>query len=103
LSPDQALALGLILHELASNALKHGALSVPLGHVEISWSVTGILKPRLTLTWQEVDGPRVMEPTRTGFGSILIRRSLDKVLTSEVKHSFLPEGVRAEISVPLER
>jgi two-component sensor histidine kinase len=103
LSPDQALALGLILHELASNALKHGALSVREGRVDLTWEVQGTgAKPRLFIRWKESGGPRVEEPARIGFGSILIRRSLDKILTSSVDHRFLPEGVVAEISLPLE-
>ncbi len=103
LTPDQALATGLILHELGSNALKHGALSVPFGRVDIDWRVeNGRSAPLLRLVWQESGGPPVEEPTRVGFGSILIRRSLGKILNSEVDHQFLPNGVRAEISIPLE-
>lgn len=103
LSPDQALGLGLILHELAGNALKHGSLSTPAGAVDLSWKVTGPHHGRrLVLTWLEHGGPPVEEPNRYGFGSILIRRSLSKIISSEVRHEFLPDGVRAEISMPLE-
>ncbi|MBS9722523.1 histidine kinase [Tianweitania sp. BSSL-BM11] len=103
LSPDQALGLGLILHELGSNALKHGALSTQTGHVDVSWQLEGTRDhPRVTLHWEECGGPVVTEPRRSGFGSILIKRSLDKVLGSKVDHRFLPEGVQAEISLPLE-
>lgn len=101
LSPDQALALGLILHELGSNALKHGALS-DMGRVDLQWTVKGRKPGRLTIKWEESGGPIVTPPSRSGFGSILIRRSLDKVLSSEVKHEYLPGGVRAEISINLE-
>lgn len=103
LSPDQALGLGLILHELASNALKHGSLSSPSGVVELEWKVEGVRRARrLVLSWTERGGPAVEPPSRYGFGSILIRRSLSKVLASEVRHEFQPDGVRAEISMPLE-
>ena len=99
----QALALGLILHELASNALKHGALSVDAGKVDLSWRVDNQgSKPHLMILWIERNGPLVKQPERSGFGSILIRRSLDKVLTRRGDHQYLPEGVRAEISLPLE-
>jgi two-component sensor histidine kinase len=54
------------------------------------------------LTWRESGGPKVDQPERQGFGSILIRRSLAKVLSSEVVHEFRSEGVFAEISMPLE-
>lgn len=103
LSPDQALGLGLILHELASNALKHGALSTQWGHVDLTWHLQGSRDhPGVSILWKEHDGPVVSEPTRSGFGSILIKRSLDKILGAKVAHRFLAEGVEAEISLPLE-
>ncbi|RWC48968.1 MAG: GAF domain-containing protein [Mesorhizobium sp.] len=103
LSPDQAVGLGLILHELASNALKYGSLSVLSGKVDLDWRTQGRKGARrLVLTWRESGGPQVAPPERHGFGSILIRRSLAKVISSEVTHEFRPEGVFAEISMPLE-
>ena len=103
LSPDQALGLGLILHELASNALQYGSLSVASGKVDLGWKTQGRKGDRrLVLTWRESGGPTVAPPERHGFGSILIRRSLAKVISSEVTHEFRPEGVFAEISMPLE-
>ena len=104
LSPDQAVGLGLILHELASNALKYGSLSVPSGKVELAWKTQGRKGARrLALTWSESGGPEVEPPDRQGFGSILIRRSLAKVIDSDVTHEFRPGGVFAEISMPLEQ
>lgn len=103
LSPDQAVGLGLILHELASNALQYGSLSVASGTVDLGWTTHGAKgNRRLVLTWSESGGPRVAPPERQGFGSILIRRSLAKIISSEVTHEFRPEGVYAEISLPLE-
>ncbi|RWE68511.1 MAG: GAF domain-containing protein [Mesorhizobium sp.] len=103
LSPDQAVGLGLILHELASNALQYGALSAASGKVDLDWQAQGRKGARrLVLTWRESGGPEVVSPERHGFGSILIRRSLAKVISSEVIHEFRPEGVFAEISMPLE-
>lgn len=102
LTPDQALGLGLVLHELASNALQFGSLSVAGGKVDLSWALGGIEPDRrLMLRWSETGGPPVQAPTRHGFGSILIRRSLDKVLGSEVKLEFQPGGVQASITLPL--
>lgn len=98
LPPDQALGLGLILHELASNALKYGALSVGGGRVSLRWRLA---RTRLLLEWTEFGGPRVEQPSQHGFGTILIRRSLGKVLGSTVEHRFLPDGVQASISLPL--
>jgi two-component sensor histidine kinase len=103
LSPDQAVGLGLILHELASNALQYGSLSAAAGKVDLDWKAQGRKRSRrLVLTWRETGGPQVEPPERHGFGSILIRRSLAKVISSEVTHEFRPEGVFAEISMPLE-
>lgn len=103
LSPDQTLGLSLILHELASNALKYGALSAAEGTVSVNWAVHGEKGARrLLFNWVERGGPKVEPPSHHGFGSILIRRSLAKVLSSEVRHEFPPEGVFAEISMPLD-
>lgn len=103
LPPDAAVALALVLHELASNAMKYGALSVPDGSVSITWTTSSAdAAGNVMLRWTESGGPTVSEPSRKGFGSILIKRSLDKVLASNVRHEFLPDGVQAEISLPLE-
>jgi PAS domain S-box-containing protein len=102
LGPDQAVGLGLVLHELATNAYKYGALSVPKGRIIITarghQEETGRV---LNLTWAEVGGPPVAEPGRRGFGSILIERSLDKVMGSSVKVEYLPAGVTALVRLPL--
>lgn len=99
LPPDHALGLGLILHELASNAIKYGALSTPAGVVTVSWTEGD--DRRVTLSWKEENGPKVREPKSYGFGTKLIQRSLDKVLDSKVDLRFPPEGVEARISFPL--
>ena len=57
---------------------------------------------RIVLVWQERGGPVVAAPGRVGFGSLLIRRSLDKLLKSSVKHEFRPDGVRVEVTLPFE-
>ena len=102
LPPDHALGLGLILHELASNAVKFGALSVPAGQVSVSWVETSSTPRRIELLWQERNGPAVKTPAEAGFGTRLIQRSLDKVLESSVELSFLKGGVEARIAMPLE-
>lgn len=102
ISAEQAVALGLVLTELASNAMRYGALSVETGKIDIAWRIdSGGEGPRVTLTWREMGGPPVSAPARDGFGNVLIRRSLDKVLTSRVKHEFRTDGVYAEISMPM--
>lgn len=102
LGPDQAVGLGLVLHELATNAVKYGSLSVPKGKVVLTArNVVEDGDAVLHLTWTEVGGPPVREPKRRGFGTILIERSLDKVLGSSVKVEYLPAGVTALIRLPL--
>lgn len=101
LGPDQAVGLGLVLHELATNAVKYGALSVPRGKIVLTARSVDDRESVLHLTWTEVGGPPVREPCRRGFGSILIERSLDKVIGSSVKVEYLPGGVTALIRLPL--
>lgn len=102
LGPDQAVGLGLVLHELATNAAKYGALSVPQGKIVVTArGVDEDGRRVLHLTWTEVGGPAVEEPGRRGFGSILIERSLDKVMGSSVKVEYLPAGVTAIVRLPL--
>jgi PAS domain S-box-containing protein len=88
-----ALAFGLIAHELVTNAAKYGSLSVPAGRLEISWRVTGEEGGRqVELTWREKDGPPVAEPTRKGFGSRLVERSIrDLHGTAEI--DYAPAGL----------
>jgi two-component sensor histidine kinase len=101
LPADHALGLALVLHELATNAARVGALSIPEGQVNIAWEVRSVGETRLLMRWKETGGPEVSPPEVTGFGSILIARSLDKVLTSEVNLVYPRDGVEATISIPL--
>ncbi len=98
LPPDHALGLGIILHELASNAARYGALSVDDGRLRVVWTVEN---GEVHLSWNESGGPAVQEMRESGFGSRLIQRSLDKILGSRVNLEFAPGGVQAEISFPL--
>ncbi|AWN46355.1 histidine kinase [Methylobacterium terrae] len=98
LPPRIALSIAMALHELATNAVKYGALSVPAGQVALSWTVA---EGRLSLRWQERGGPPVVPPTRTGFGSRLIERSLARELDGTVSLSFPREGVVCTIVAPL--
>lgn len=98
LSPSEALALGLVIHELATNAAKYGALHGDTGCVRVSWMAAG---GRLTLTWRETDGLSVTPPVRRGFGSRLIERSLAGQLSGEAHLEFAPDGLRCHIVLPL--
>jgi PAS domain S-box-containing protein len=99
LAAHRALALGLALHELATNAAKYGALSVPDGRVTIRWSVSG---GELRLLWIEDGGPPVVTPAHSGFGTRLLQRSLAHELHGDVAFTFAPEGVRCEIRCEVE-
>jgi two-component sensor histidine kinase len=94
LPPGIATSLGLVLHELSTNAAKYGALSVPAGKVEISWIVEGAGKNRqLRLDWRETGGPPVTPPREKGFGSTLIEYS------GKVTQAFDPEGLRCSVEM----
>ncbi len=103
LTPDAALALSLALHELATNAAKYGALSVPEGRVGVAWTVEEAPEgQRLVLTWTERGGPAVRVPERRGFGSALIERSITYRPGGTVRLEFPPSGVRCRIEIPLD-
>jgi PAS domain S-box-containing protein len=91
-----ALSLSLLIHELATNALKYGSLSAPAGGVAVAWKVDG---RDLMLSWTESGGPPAAEPAKTGFGSRLIQMGL--VGTGQVERRYLPLGLSAEFRAPL--
>jgi PAS domain S-box-containing protein len=98
IGPKAATILTLVLHELATNALKYGALSVPEGHLRISW-VRGVT---LTLTWQEENGPAIQSvPGTEGFGSKLVRRSVTDQLGGAIAYDWRAEGLQVRIDLPL--
>jgi two-component sensor histidine kinase len=101
LPADHALGLGLILHELTTNAHRHGAWSGTNGVVAIDWEVLNAPVRGLSMHWRETGGPQVIVPNEAGLGVRLIQRSLAKVLDSEVNLRFEPQGVAADIWIPL--
>ena len=104
LSPQMALALAMGLHELATNAVKYGALSAPEGRVKINWQVAAQAgeRPELTLRWRELGGPKVLIPTRRGFGSRLIERGLAAELGGGAEMVFAPSGLQCVIRARLD-
>jgi two-component system CheB/CheR fusion protein len=101
LSPDIATPLGLVLHELATNAAKYGALSSPKGKVDLDWTVRQEKKQQiLKIIWRESEGPEVVLPNRVGFGGSLIERSLPG---ASVRREFLPEGLICTIEIDIAR
>jgi two-component sensor histidine kinase len=101
LTPRMALALAMALQELATNAVKYGALSNKSGTVQVSWAVQNGGPPRLQLVWEEAGGPPVQAPTRRGFGSRLIERSLAQDLDGRVEIAFAPTGVVCTVDAPV--
>jgi two-component sensor histidine kinase len=99
----QALALSLAIHELATNALKYGALSVTGGRVSITWtSEHHAGEPKFVFVWQELGGPPVSEPAGVGFGSRLISRRLKDDFRGSVKVSYESTGLICRLIAPLE-
>jgi two-component sensor histidine kinase len=98
-NPKQALTLSLVMHELAANAAKYGALSLPSGRIEIGWEVGP--GRSLILTWREIGGPPVAAPTRRGFGSQLIEFNIAHEFGGEATLDFRPEGVQCALTIPL--
>ncbi|WP_380069351.1 hypothetical protein [Dankookia sp. GCM10030260] len=94
LKPRAALALSLALHELATNAMKYGALSVPDGRLRVAWRLEG---ERALVDWEETEGPTVAPPARRGFGTTVIERGLAKEIGGGVALEFQPEGLRYRI------
>jgi CHASE1-domain containing sensor protein/two-component sensor histidine kinase len=102
LPPAVAVAIGMALHELATNAARHGALSSTAGRVEVSWSVSPDSDASLLrLQWQEHGGPPVQQPKRRGFGSRMIEQGLKHDLRGEAKLHFDSTGVRCVIEAVL--
>jgi len=101
LKPEAAQNLGLALHELAVNAAKFGALSVPSGRVSITWTQRDHGEDNaVELDWQEQLGPKVKIRRRKGFGSMVIERNLTRALDAEVNLEFDPSGLRCHIVIP---
>jgi len=97
----QALSLALAVHELATNAVKYGALSDDSGCVQVSWRVDQI-KPMFHFSWRESGGPSIEKPTKKGFGSQLIARVLTADFGAEVETTYEPDGVICRLTAPVE-
>jgi len=103
LSAEASQTIGMVLHELVTNAAKHGALSVPSGRVSIKWRLplNGGASNRLILTWQETGGPLIVPPSASSYGMHLVRELIPYELGGTVDHVLAPEGARCQIEIPL--
>lgn len=99
LPPKSAVTMAMALHELATNAIKHGALSNEAGRVALDWSVDA-RRGDFALTWTEAGGPPVQAPTRRGFGSVLVERGLAAEIDGQVTLDYRPDGLVCRIEAP---
>jgi two-component sensor histidine kinase len=101
-TPTAAQNLALSIHELATNASKYGALSVPAGRVSLTWAIergdNG--EDRVRISWKEKGGPAVKEPRRKGFGHVVIEKMIAQALEAEVDLAFAPDGVTWTLHMP---
>ena len=95
------MSIALLLHEIATNAAKYGALSSQSGHVDVSWLVWN---DELLLAWREHGGPALNgQPEHEGFGSLLARLTVTGQLAGKISRDWNREGLTVNLSVPLER
>ncbi|HEX2116929.1 MAG TPA: sensor histidine kinase, partial [Alphaproteobacteria bacterium] len=98
LGPDAAQALAITIHELATNAIKYGSLSVPAGRVAVEWAIGG---EQLTLSWTETGGPATHKPSREGFGTRAIA-VLSQRLWGTVSTDWRPQGLVCTLAIPMQ-
>ncbi|GJE72101.1 HWE histidine kinase domain-containing protein [Methylorubrum podarium] len=102
LPSELAVPVGMALHELTTNALRHGALADPDGRLHVTWRLEGgPAKPGLRWDWHEHDGPPVGHPTREGFGHRLLNKVLAAQTGAEVEVDFASDGLRVSVRMPL--
>jgi two-component sensor histidine kinase len=102
LKASAAQTLGMAIHELATNASKHGALSSPTGTVQVSWGIEEQNhQPRFTMQWVEAHGPPIKEPERRGFGHSILVDMAEYSLEATVTLSYPPTGLVWQLSAPM--
>lgn len=102
LTAAAAQGIGMALHELATNAVKHGALSNLAGKVRIAWYVSTAAKPVFSMSWREDGGPQVAAPTQMGFGRIVIGRMAEAAVAGVAEIDFRESGLSWNLSAPVE-
>lgn len=102
LKADVVHSLSLVLHELATNALKYGALTQPQGRIVVSWELDSAetQQPRFRMSWREVDGPSVVPPQRSGFGTEVISKAPKHELGAQVTLDYPPTGLQWSLDMP---
>jgi PAS domain S-box-containing protein len=103
LSAEAGQAMGMVIHELVTNAAKYGALSDQSGRVSVRWYQNLNGSAQLILVWQETGGPRVEAPKKTGYGTGVIRDLIPYEFGGTVDLAFAPDGVRCRLEIPFDR
>ena len=99
LAPRMAIPLAMILNELATNAVKYGALSAGAGHLSLIWSM--ITPDQLRLEWRETGGPVTEPPASIGYGTRFIERAVKSELKGAYTSAYRPEGFACTIEIPV--
>ena len=99
MQPQLAQTIAIVLHELTTNAVKYGALSIPSGRLRVEWSRG---EEHLVIRWAEADGPPVKPPQRQGFGTRVVNRVIQD-LKGKLRFDWNPEGIACEIVVPADQ
>ena len=99
IAPNDALSLGLLIHELVTNAAKYGALSTAAGTLSLTWSITD--GQQILFDWRERGGPAPAQDRKRGFGSDLIEKVISRELRSDIKLEFPASGVHCTFAVPI--
>ena len=102
LSADAGPVMAMVIHELVTNAAKHGALSMKSGRVSVRWYRKLNGSAQLVLVWQETGGPRVEAPRKPGYGTGIVRDLIPYEFGGTVDLAFAPEGVRCLLQIPLD-
>ena len=102
LSADAGPVMAMVIHELVTNAAKHGALSMKSGRVSVRWYRKLNGSAQLVLVWQETGGPRVEAPRKSGYGTGIVRDLIPYEFGGTVDLAFAPEGVRCLVQIPLD-
>src|SRR5262249_10395458 len=98
LEPSQAQAIAIVFHELTTNAVKYGALSITAGRIRVDWFLAE--NGRLLLPWAELDGPSTEAPRHEGFGTRVITQVVHHQLKGDVRFHWRTEGLLCEIGLP---
>jgi two-component system CheB/CheR fusion protein len=101
LKPRAAIAIGMVVHELVTNAVRHGALTKPSGRVTVTWSFDGPMQNHeAVIRWNERDGPEVVPPNRRGFGMDVIERQMKHTLEGSADFDYASDGLKVTLTFP---